>query len=155
MGIGSLSVAHVNRSETGDQKPFGSAFFHNSARATWFVKATGSTAGLTLGIFNRKNNLGERQAPFVLNVTFGDHVTIQGADITAGEDLRQPVPLPQRLVALLKGGARNREEIAKEFIDVKPDSVRRTLDREIKAGRIVKLPDTSGTERYGIAVRQS
>jgi len=155
MGIGTLSVAHVNRSETGDQKPYGSAFFHNSARATWFVKATDSTASLTLGIFNRKNNLAERQVPFALNVTFGDHVTIQPAEITTVEDLRQHVPLRQRLHVLLKGGARNRTEIAKEFNDVKADSVRRTLDREIKAGQIVKLSDTSGIERYGIAMRQS
>lgn len=155
LGIGTLSVAHVNRSESGDQKPYGSAFFHNSARATWFVKATDSTAGLTLGVFNRKNNLGERQAPFALNVAFGDRVIIRPAEIATVEDLRQQVPLRQRLHLLLKGGARSRTEIAEEFDDVKTDSVRRTLDREIKAGRIIKLPDPAGTERYGIAVRQS
>jgi hypothetical protein len=135
LGIGTLSVAHVNRSESGDQKPYGSAFFHNSARATWFVKATDSTAGLTLGVFNR--------------------VIIRGAEIATVEDLRQQVPLRQRLHVLLKGGARSRTEIAEEFDDVKADSIRRTLDREIKAGRIIRLPDAVGTERYGIAVRQA
>ena len=93
--------------------------------------------------------------PFALNVTFGDRVIIRPAEIATVEDLRQDVSLRQRLHVLLKGGARSRTEIAEEFNDVKPDSVRRTLDREIKAGRIVKLPDTSGTERYGIAMRQS
>jgi hypothetical protein len=155
LGIGTMSVAHINRSDTGDQKPYGSAFFHNSARATWFVKATESSAGVTLGIFNRKNNLGERQAPFALNVTFGDRVIIRPAEIASVEHLRQQVPLRQRLHVLLRGGARSRTEIVEEFDDVKADSIRRTLDREIKARRIIKLPDQAGTERYGVAVRQS
>jgi hypothetical protein len=31
IGLGSHSLAHINKSETGDQKPFGSSFWHNSA----------------------------------------------------------------------------------------------------------------------------
>ena len=38
IGLGSHHLAHVNRSENSDQKPFGSSFWHNSARSTWFAK---------------------------------------------------------------------------------------------------------------------
>ena len=44
IGLGSHHLAHVNRSETGDQKPFGSSFWHNSARATWFAKQAAASA---------------------------------------------------------------------------------------------------------------
>ena len=151
MGIGTLSVAHVNRSETGDQKPFGSAFFHNSARATWFVKAVDSAAGLTLSIFNRKNNLAERQTPFALNVSFSNHgVNIKPAEIASVEHSPQSEGIGRRLRVLLKGGARSRTEIAEALNNVKADSVRRVVDREIKFGRVVRLSDASGTERFGL-----
>ena len=35
IGVGSLHIAHVNRSDTGDKKPFGSSFWHNGAPSTW------------------------------------------------------------------------------------------------------------------------
>lgn len=57
---GGLHLAHINRSENGDQKSFGSAFWHNLARATWFVKHAGTSpdgAQMTVGLFNRKANL--------------------------------------------------------------------------------------------------
>src|SRR5437764_9155580 len=38
IGVGSLHLAHTNKSEDSDKKPFGSAFWHNGARATWNVK---------------------------------------------------------------------------------------------------------------------
>lgn len=38
IGPGSLHVAHVTKTDGADQKPFGSAFWHNSARSTYFVQ---------------------------------------------------------------------------------------------------------------------
>ncbi len=66
IGPGSLHVAHVNKSDNGDQKPFGSAFWHNGSRMTWFAKLVDSpSAGksISLGLFNRKSNLGRIQSP--------------------------------------------------------------------------------------------
>ena len=55
IGGGSLHLAHINKSDSGDKKPFGSAFWHNLARATWFIKAAESNSMedrlLTLGCF--------------------------------------------------------------------------------------------------------
>jgi hypothetical protein len=38
LNMGSLHIAHVTKAEGGDQKPFGSTFYHNGARSTWFVQ---------------------------------------------------------------------------------------------------------------------
>jgi hypothetical protein len=34
IGVGSLNLAHTNRSDKADEKPFGSSFWHNGARST-------------------------------------------------------------------------------------------------------------------------
>ena len=57
IGGGSLHVAHVTNGENADKKPFGSAFWSNGARATWYVKQDEASAGsdaLQIGLFNRK-----------------------------------------------------------------------------------------------------
>src|SRR5262245_32488918 len=63
IGCGSLHIAHVNKSEENDRKPFGSSFWHNGARSTWFVQgvASGEDSTLRLGFYNRKANLGPLQ----------------------------------------------------------------------------------------------
>ena len=78
IGIGSLQLAHINRSETGEHKPFGSSFWHNSARATWFGKQAAVTADgrrLTIGLFNRKSNLLRLSPALGFEFQFDDSVT--------------------------------------------------------------------------------
>ena len=47
--IGSLNLAHITKSESGDQRPFGSIFWHNHARATWFIKRATDTPDTRCG----------------------------------------------------------------------------------------------------------
>ena len=77
IGIGSLHVAHITKGQTGDQKPFGSAFWHNGARSTWFVKrADGSDdSAVDLAFFNRKANLGKLLQPVGFTITFAEERT--------------------------------------------------------------------------------
>ena len=78
IGGGSLHIAHVNRSENADEKPFGSAFWHNGSRATWFVKRADEGAEsdvISLGFFNKKANLGRLQRPAGFTVSFADERT--------------------------------------------------------------------------------
>ena len=58
--IGSYLPAHITKSgDSNDQRPFGSVFWHNSARCTWNVKLDATSGdSLSLGYFNRKNNSG-------------------------------------------------------------------------------------------------
>ena len=157
LGIGSLHIAHVNRSETGDQKPFGSAFFHNSARATWFVKPTSDDGNpVTLGVFNRKHNLDVLQAPFAIEATFEDARTLfRLADIGAVAEFAGQVPLTQRIRSFLKGGARTRAEIVAQFPDAKPETLRRTIDRELSRDKLVEFPTPGSEPRIGLKARAS
>src|SRR5262245_24784203 len=71
IGCGGLHVAHVSKSsEAADQKPFGSAFWHNLARCTWNVQADPENNSLRLGFFNRKANLGPIRPPVSLLASF-------------------------------------------------------------------------------------
>jgi hypothetical protein len=154
IGIGGIHIAHINRSESGDQKPFGSQFWHNSARATYFLKPTEDSQRLTVGVFNRKSNLGPKLPPFAYDVEFdGGRTIFRQTEISDVSELSGQVPLSQRLRAYLKAGSRTREEIAREFDDEKPDTIRRTLERQVQRGQLVKFPTSDGSERYGLKAR--
>jgi hypothetical protein len=158
IGVGSLHIAHVNKSETGDRQPFGSAFWHNSARATWFLKATDETDRHVVGVFNRKHNVSKwPQAPFAYDVLVaGERTHFQLTDVAAASpELARRVPLGQRIRSSLKSGAMTREAIAAEWPDERPETLRRIINREIEAGRLVRFPGTGGVEQIGLAERRA
>jgi hypothetical protein len=158
IGVGSLHIAHVNKSETGDRQPFGSAFWHNSARATWFLKATDQTDSHTVGVFNRKHNVAKwLQAPFGYEVQVdGDRTAFLLVDVAAASpELASRVPLAQRIKSTLKNGALTREAIAAEWPDERPETLRRIINREIEKGRLVRFPGPGGVEQIGLAARMA
>ncbi len=126
--IGSLHVAHVTKSEGGDQKPFGSTFWHNGARRTYFVKATDSSGGaLSVGVFPRKANLAQKGPAFALSLRFdAERTTITDGLITDVPDLAADLPVKQRIVHLVKQGNRSAQEIAEELGE-RLDTVQRTI----------------------------
>jgi hypothetical protein len=131
MPCGSLHVAHINRSETSDAKPFGSTFWHNGARSTWFVQAAEPDADgvIRLGFFNRKANLGSLRPPASFRVTFGsDQTVFQRADVADDPDLALKMSIRQWMYALLKHGSMTIDEIAGE-LDANADTVQRTARR--------------------------
>lgn len=132
--IGSLHVAHISKAENGDQKPFGSAFWHNGARSTWFVKSveqTGNDSTLQLGFFNRKANLGPIRPPASYIVTFGPSITFECADISDNQELAGKLTIKQRMVSVLKRGSMTVQEIADE-IDERVESVQKSVKRNNK-----------------------
>jgi hypothetical protein len=157
MRIGGLHIAHINRSEHGDQKPFGSAFFHNSARATWFLKPVEDGAGKSVGVFSRKHNLAKYlQAPFSYAVQVdGNRTFFRRTEITEVAELAAKVSLPQRIAASLKAGPRTTKEIGDAWPDEKADTVRKAIERGLKSGRLVIVPDAAGDERIALAARAS
>jgi len=132
IGGGSLHIAHVSKGENADQKPFGSAFWHNGARSTWYaqvVNGDANTETLSLGLFNRKANLGRLQAPVGFTVSFAeDRTTFRRADVADTPDLAAKLTVRQRMAALLRKGAMAPEEIA-EQIDAEIETVKRTARR--------------------------
>jgi AAA domain len=70
--VGSLVIAHTSK-DSDNAKPFGSAYWHNSARSTFFVKRLRTMAGtaVDLALYQRKANDGARRSePIGLHFDF-------------------------------------------------------------------------------------
>ena len=153
-GIGSLHLAHISKSEGGDQKPFGSAFWHNGARATWFAKLAEGNPGdseITLGLFNRKANLGPRLPAVGFGVRFeAERTTFSRVDLADVSDLASKLSTYERITAALKRGPMTVAALADE-LDAKADTVEKTIKRWVSKGQLIRLVANGGTPtRYGL-----
>ena len=131
IGIGSLHVAHVSKAEDADKKPFGSVFWHNGARSTWFCKKAedADESALTIGLFNRKSNLTALSRPLSFRFTFDETTThVQRVDIAEAPDLAGQLSVRQRMALILRRGAMSPEALAAE-LDAEVETVRRTARR--------------------------
>ncbi len=130
--LGSLHLAHMNRSEQGDQKPFGSGFWHNSARSTWFLKRTNpdsDTSSLAVAFYHRKANMGALRQAIGMKIDFqGKDVSIKPTDVMDYSELAEKTSVNQRMVGLLKQGALTIPEIAEELGE-KADTVSKNIRR--------------------------
>jgi hypothetical protein len=132
LGVGSLHLAHTTKAEGGDQKPFGSAFWANGARATWYLKRSDEGDGedlATIAAFNRKSNLGARRPPIGWTIDFrADRAIFTRTDPAATPDLARGMTLRQRMTQLLKGGAMAPDDLARE-LEAKAETINRTARR--------------------------
>lgn len=132
IGAGSLHIAHITKGEGGEDKPFGSVFWHNGARATWFAKIADSSPDgqtLSLGLFQKKSNLGGLSQPTGFQIYFGtDRTYFKRRDPAENPELAANMTVKQRMVALLRQGAMTPDNIATE-IEAKLDTVEKTVRR--------------------------
>ena len=155
LGVGSLHLAHVSKAEGADQKPFGSSFWHNGARMTWFVKLSegNPVAGeITIGLFNRKANLGPRLKAVGYTIRFDeDRTQFAQVDLADVSDLASKLTIYERITAALKSGPMTIAALA-EDIDAKPATVEKTVRRWTEKGNLVRLAAKNGVPtRYGLA----
>jgi len=141
LGVGSLHVAHVNKSENGDQKPFGSAFWHNGARSTWYVMKSAEDAGsgtLTVGLYNRKANTGPIRPAVGLELRFGaERTDIRRVDLADVSDLAAKVPTWQRIKSALRHGPMTVDALVGE-VEGKRETIARIIRR---SNSFTKLAD--------------
>jgi hypothetical protein len=146
--VGALLVAHVTKSENGDQRPFGSAFWHNGLRSSWFVKrseADGNASEATVGLFHRKCNAGPLLPARGLRFTFNNgRITIQPTDLAESDDFAGKLPLWQRAKAVLGKGPLTIPELANE-LDAKLDTVIKATNRLDRL--FTKRKDDDGIQR--------
>jgi hypothetical protein len=153
LDVGALCIAHVNRA--GDtQKPFGSGFWHNGARSTWYVRKEQEVAAdrLTVGLFNRKANLGPLARPIGFELRFtADRVTIARTDLADIPALALHLPLKQRIAHEVRDGALTMADVA-ERLEVPVDSVKKTFQRN-EGSLFVRVTGDDGIYRVGLLRR--
>ncbi len=132
IGVGSLHVAHVSKAEGADQKPFGSTFWSNSARSTWFCKLADTmpdSRRVSIGLFNRKSNLGALRPPVGFSISFeADRTRFTPASVADTPDLAAKLTVRQRIAAALRRGAMTAEALTND-VDADAETVKRTLRR--------------------------
>jgi len=155
--IGTLLIAHINRSETGDSKPFGSTFWSNYARATWFIKRSdpdGDSSQVNVVMINRKANTGPLRPALGFTVRFGDdRVTIQRTDPSEDSSFADKLPLWQRIAGTLRTGPLTYARIA-EVLDAKVDSVERAVQRS-RGRTFTRVEGADGITRIALVERRS
>lgn len=116
IGGGSGHIAHVSKAEGADQKPFGSAFWHNGARATWYIRASQgyeSESSLNIGLYNRKANLARVQREVGFKVEFTSLEThFIPTSVADDPVLAENLSLAQRMREALKRGPMTSEDLA-------------------------------------------
>jgi hypothetical protein len=152
LGLGSLLVAHVNRA--GDaERPFGSAFWHNGARLTWYAKReSGIGSGrMTVGLFNKKSNVGPLSAPLGFDVEWSaDAIGIARTDLRDIPDLASHVPLRYRIEQELRTGALTLVDIVARLGEpATVDAVRMAIKRN--ESRFTRVTGADGITRWGLA----
>lgn len=156
LGVGSLHIAHTNRSDSSDQKPFGSAFWHNSARATWYAKlaSTAPDGGqLTIGLFNRKANLGPLRTAVGFEITFTDTRTrLRRVDIETVDELADSLPLWQRIRHAVARVPMTAAALA-EDLGANVESIERTVRR--KKTLFTRVSDGDGVSRIALMERRA
>ncbi len=132
IGVGSLHIAHITKSDSGDMKPFGSVFFHNSARATYFCKladASGDGESISIGLYARKNNLSKQCAPIGYRISFaGGRTAFVRSNPNDTPELAGKMTYRERMYQMLRFGSLPVKEVADRLgTDVK--TVRKTANR--------------------------
>jgi hypothetical protein len=149
--IGSLHIAHRANSDHGDKFPFGSQFWHNSARATWYAeradKTTETAGNVDIAYHCRKFNVGSFPPPHGLRFSFTDQTTtVTSINPATVPELAKGLSVQRRIAGVLKTlSFATVDDIRAELPDVNGDTVSRTLrryaDPENKHQMFVKLAD--------------
>jgi hypothetical protein len=154
--IGTYHVAHVKQGDDNDQRPFGSTFWHNSARSTWYAKlAATSPDGTckTIGLFNRKANLSSLRPAVGYQIIFdGDTTTFSCVNVADNNDLAESLPLWQRMRHALNRGPLTLARLADD-LGANVDTLDRTVRR--KSALFTRVPSADGISRIALVERRS
>jgi hypothetical protein len=112
--IGGLLAAHQTK-DGGNEYPFGSVFWRNTARATWHVKKQQDLGanGFVLGLFNRKANTGPLATPLAFEVRFeANRIRFTRRNAADVPELAEEMPVKFRMQHALREGPMTYVEIA-------------------------------------------
>lgn len=151
LGVPILSVAHVTKAG-GDLYPFGSIFYHNSARLTWNVKLRHEEDNTVhLGLFMRKANDDRPAQPRGLRITFeGTDGPVRFANEGLDSEWDSERSHAELIRRELRGGQQSVKELA-EDLELSEAAIRMTLNQRMNddVQKLSKSPD--GTFYWGLA----
>jgi hypothetical protein len=144
--IGGIHVAHTNRSEEADKKPFGSAFWHNGARCTWFAKAEPESSGvLDLGVHHKKANLGPLRPSVIYRIYFTSQFTrFARVSVQDTPAIASDVKVWERIQALIERHGPLTFADMVEKLDIKLDTIQKTVRRKTSLFHVI--PGGSGEQ---------
>ena len=153
LNITTLSVHHIAKISDG-KKPFGSVFWHNSARSSFEIRNSQRPEDneIHLGIYHRKMNDAPLLKPMGYTLQFFNEesrlnqITFATADLSEIPELEKGLPLRERLTNALGAGSKTPEELAEELED-NQSSIARVLYR-YKDKNFVKLGKEWGLKAY-------
>lgn len=153
LGIGTMHAAHITGStEMKEHRPFGSIFWHNGARLTWFAKAEDETQDTshsrTVALINRKANLSARRAALAYRFEFEPNmVRIVKTDPAMVENVASSIPQWQRIKAAVSKHPLTFAEIADET-GIKEGSIRKSVERATRTFKVIE--GSNGLKRVAL-----
>ena len=160
LDVTGIAIAHVRKDGANpaeaEKYPFGSNFWHNSARCTWYVKdAEASADGVkTIGLFNRKMNLSAKQGAlgFTINMQ-PSRTTFNRVDIRDVAELADSLPLWQRMREVVRHGPKTLAVIATELNHGNVESLDRIVRRQKNV--FTKTTGADGITRIALTERRA
>lgn len=146
IGLPSIIIAHVNKS--GDtNKPFGSTFWHNEARRTWFISRVQEEDSdeIDVGFYCRKVNDGRKPHPLMFHLSFegvNGPVRVTEGDINDVPELMAQTSDRNQVWAVLENTCLTSAQIA-EQTGLSKKSVDRILTAKGAPFEVVGLADAS------------
>ena len=165
LNVGSLVICHTTKSGENKERPFGSTFFHNSARTTWLIEKQQGIGEhvLSVGLFNKKANSGPLAAPLAFDIEFPDNeetgrTRIIRRDVRDNAELsaKGGVSLKYRMKHLLQKAPLTYHAICQE-LDAEDRAVRQAVQRDggktfvarLDGGGVMKVWRVASEERVG------
>lgn len=129
----SLIIGHTPKPQA-DQKErslYGSVFFHNLCRVSWEVQREGDT----IGLYQRKNNLGRKHEPIGLNLTVSDtEAIVTEANLMDEPVLAKGLSMVERAASYLADHPNQPLERVAEALEVNEKSLAVAFSRSKKNG---------------------
>lgn len=153
-----LGVHHMPKNTEGKRGAgamFGSVYYANSIRLAWEMTGKKDEGAQTIAVqfVNTKNNNGVLEKRHAYQIAFrndsrGDPViiTFDRAEVRDIAEFAEQMPLKDRILDQLRGGAQTYREIAEE-LNANEGTIKKTLSTLKSQGKVINLPDS----RWGLA----
>jgi lambda repressor-like predicted transcriptional regulator len=153
-GVASIGITHMSKDKKNNDKPFGSVYYWNYARAVWFmqkVQESGDNES-EIALFHKKANASDLQVPRSYKVDFSnDQIKYLTANIQSTPKFAKQTGARAQVIGVLHKGSKTLSEISEET-GLKSNTVANVLSRGTKHftrvvgggwGLLTNLPDTA------------